>query len=1271
MKSRILRALFWVGTGLFSLIVVVLAAAWIYTQTESFRSLVREHALEALRESVDGEVAFDKLTGSIWRAVQVHGLSVRQDGKEIVSAKVVTIRISLLRQALAFLYSRQLHISEIDIADPAILAVESADREWNLASLLKKKKPDEPETRAIAIFLDRMSIHGGRIEARLANGRVARVNALVVDGNAGLLPTGVKVDVAALDFLLSSEGFPDLRWQSALSFDASGSSPTIDLRRIALRTPKSHIEASGAVKDFAEPVAKLKLELKTVAAEEIKIFLPALPLREDLSGSFTADGPRSALKIAGALAAPDGRLRSSMVVDWSGSAPRFRGEIEAEKFVLEKVFDAGQSGGTINGRGSFSGAGGENLEASTEAQVTDFKLQGWRMEQVKLSGNLKNKKLALAADSRGKAGQTQLRGTADLAGPVSYEFTLKARDFDLQKTADGQGAISAAARVSADLWLNGRGTDPTKAQVEARMNLLPSRIGDVSIIQGEARGNLRDGVLSLEPVRVDAKDTTVTARGKIALFEPKATNQLTYAVRAKEIRPWLALAGLEGGGRIDVDGTAAGALKNPRLEGKAQFVNLYVAGNSFQSGTLNWSLAEISSPKLSGRLKAAAKGVDAGVPLRTLEVNAGLRGKEPTTADVELSAQDREQHSHRIKTEVRYFPDRIESAIQEVSLQLATGVWRNAKPVQVVVRGKTVAVDELLLQRGAESVRAQGVFGLQGNQDFNLQVSQLPLEEFHAFSPLSRELRGQLTGDVKVRGTAQSPVLDGKIRVERLVVAGQSYAGLEGTTAYAGRRARLQLELRQDATHALNATGEMPIDISWGGNRAANVPGEADVRLYSNGLSIAFLGAFSKDIEKPQGNLSMDVRLRGPVKALAPSGQLQLERAQARVPALGVTFTDVDVQTTLAAGKASITRLSARSGQGRLTGSGQLGIAEYKLESVNVTLQAEDFQVINTREYKAGATGKLTMSGSLQGPLVRGDLTLVRTNLQPDLTRFQKKGPPPPDPTITVVKTSQELTASQQTAETVQKKAQAAESPLFQRLGLDVTVRVPHGTWVNLDEGSIDLTGDIRIKKQPGGEPIVSGALQSVRGWYTFQGRKFELERGEVVFTGGGKTIEPRLDIVARYKAADHLVYLVIGGTPKEPTLNLRSEPPLEQADILSVLLFGKPAGELNEGQQNVLQAQAIQATASFVASGLRNSVARKLGVDSLDVMVGTAGTPGKVAVGKYVKENVYVSAAQQLGGEKQQEYSVEYHITPNWQLKGSTESGRNSGVDLFWHKRY
>ena len=60
----------------------------------------------------------------------------------------------------------------------------------------------------------------------------------------------------------------------------------------------------------------------------------------------------------------------------------------------------------------------------------------------------------------------------------------------------------------------------------------------------------------------------------------------------------------------------------------------------------------------------------------------------------------------------------------------------------------------------------------------------------------------------------------------------------------------------------------------------------------------------------------------------------------------------------------------------------------------------------------------------------------------------------------------------------------------------------------------------------------------------------------------------------------------------------LESEPFLEQADILSVVVFGQPAGGLSQTQSRGLQDSAISLTANYVAPQLRRSVADALGVD-------------------------------------------------------------------------
>ena len=98
--------------------------------------------------------------------------------------------------------------------------------------------------------------------------------------------------------------------------------------------------------------------------------------------------------------------------------------------------------------------------------------------------------------------------------------------------------------------------------------------------------------------------------------------------------------------------------------------------------------------------------------------------------------------------------------------------------------------------------------------------------------------------------------------------------------------------------------------------------------------------------------------------------------------------------------------------------------------------------------------------------------------------------------------------------------------------------------------------------KRRSAELDLTGRVDIVRGWFAFQGRRFELERGAIQFTGGDK-INPSLDIIARYRLPEYQVDATISGTVEKPTLTLASQPRLEQADILALLIFGRPINAL------------------------------------------------------------------------------------------------------------
>jgi translocation and assembly module TamB len=241
------------------------------------------------------------------------------------------------------------------------------------------------------------------------------------------------------------------------------------------------------------------------------------------------------------------------------------------------------------------------------------------------------------------------------------------------------------------------------------------------------------------------------------------------------------------------------------------------------------------------------------------------------------------------------------------------------------------------------------------------------------------------------------------------------------------------------------------------------------------------------------------------------------------------------------------------------------------------------------------------------------------------------------------------------------------DSELFKNLSLDLNVRVARNLWVRHPDAQAEFRGNLRATKGAGQELQLVGTTEIIRGWAGFQGRRFEFTRGEIRFIGGGK-IDPELDIVAQHRLPQYTVSAMVGGTAEKPSLTLRSEPSLDQADILALLVFGKPTGELSRGEKVSLEQSALSLTSGFAAA----KIAEAIGLDSLGLDVGELNFEGgRIGYGRYVGERTYVTAGQDLAGEKGQEVTIEYQIGRDWKIESSTTSTGSSGVGIIWHKRY
>jgi translocation and assembly module TamB len=219
--------------------------------------------------------------------------------------------------------------------------------------------------------------------------------------------------------------------------------------------------------------------------------------------------------------------------------------------------------------------------------------------------------------------------------------------------------------------------------------------------------------------------------------------------------------------------------------------------------------------------------------------------------------------------------------------------------------------------------------------------------------------------------------------------------------------------------------------------------------------------------------------------------------------------------------------------------------------------------------------------------------------------------------------------------------------------------------------GTVNLTlgGDLNLGAKAGQPMTVVGAVNTIRGFYDFQGRRFQILRdGTVRFEGDPITqLDPALNVTGERVIQAVTARVNIRGRLKKPEVDLTSVPPLEQSDILALIVFNQPLNQLGTGQQASLAQRAGAMAAGAVSSELTSSVASSLGVDQLEINVAPAtGVNAEVVVGQQLSQNLYVKVQQELGEHNQTNVILEYEFT-NWlRLQTNLLQGAAAQQQLF-----
>jgi translocation and assembly module TamB len=247
------------------------------------------------------------------------------------------------------------------------------------------------------------------------------------------------------------------------------------------------------------------------------------------------------------------------------------------------------------------------------------------------------------------------------------------------------------------------------------------------------------------------------------------------------------------------------------------------------------------------------------------------------------------------------------------------------------------------------------------------------------------------------------------------------------------------------------------------------------------------------------------------------------------------------------------------------------------------------------------------------------------------------------------------------------RPAPAAPPGLFK---LDIRVRAPNQLFVSGMGLESEWEADLRVGGTSAA-PQISGGLDLVRGTYSFAGKRFEVNRGQIRFRGGALT-DPDINIQATTTTNGITAVINITGTGQRPQIAFTSTPPLAQDEVLSRLLFGTNPENLS-ATEAIQLASALNSLRGSGGGGLNplGKLRSATGFDRLRILGAdeASGRGTALAAGKYITDNIYVEVVTDARGFTATQ--LEIALSKALSVLTSTGSFGGSDVRLRYSKDY
>lgn len=573
----------------------------------------------------------------------------------------------------------------------------------------------------------------------------------------------------------------------------------------------------------------------------------------------------------------------------------------------------------------------------------------------------------------------------------------------------------------------------------------------------------------------------------------------------------------------------------------------------------------------------------------------------------------------------------------EIKGQAITGIDLEANVANHIAKASLAARESNAPITANATVQLAGDYPMQATLD----TQPLSLKPFLAMAAPGEA--DQLHGETEIHATAKGPLkhrglMEATLTIPQLKVGYGSQINIAAQSPIHAEYKNWVLTIQRTSLRGTD------VDLALEGS--IPMPGHGAPHLLLQGtVNLKIAQLFNPEIQS-SGELRLDINNLGAAGPSGVEGKIELVNANLINGNWPVGVERGNGLFILTKDRINIDHLTASVGGGKLTASG--GVVYRPHLRFDLGMKATGIRMLYPQGVRSEVNADLRFTGQSDNAVLGGRAQIVDLAFTPGfdfmnlVSQFGGISAPP-------------------------------SQGFLQTLHLNLAVNSANNFELISRTMSIGGAANLEVRGTAA-EPVILGRVSVSNGDVIFNGNRYVISGGTVEFANPNET-KPVVNLGITTTIEQYNINMRFRGPVDHMRTNFSSDPALPEADIISLLAFGKTTesnGAATPGRQ-----AAMGAVASQVSSQITSRVSRVAGISHLSINPVLAGGTNQgpagavVTIQQRVTGNLFVTFSTNVTSTQYQTIMGQYRISPRLAVSATRDQNGGFGFDVTLKKTW